>query len=150
MSKSPLEKAIERQRKEEQKAIRQAQLRDRASAIISGAEIIDGFRVMDRESETMLQAVLEQYDGNGNNYIDFDVDKLPHHLQESVPLECEKLQMYGMISNVNIGIIDTEITLSESGKSYFTDKENVYKKAKEKQERDGKLSKTDSHIHKKY
>ena len=75
MSKSPLEKAIERQRKEEQKAIRQAQLRDRASAIISGAEIIDGFRVMDRESETMLQAVLEQYDGNGNNYIDFDVDK---------------------------------------------------------------------------
>lgn len=150
MSKSPLEKAIERQRKEEQKAIRQAQLRDRASAIISGAEIIDGFRVMDRESETMLQAVLDQYDGNGNNYIDFDVNKLPHHLQGSVSLECEKLQMYGMISNVNIGIIDTEITLSESGKSYFTDKENVYKKAKEKQERDGKLSKTDSHIHKKY
>lgn len=150
MSKSPLEKAIERQRREEQRATRQAQLRDRASAIILGAEIIEGFRVMDRESETMLQAVLDQYDGNSNNYIDFDVDKLPRHLQESILLECEKLQMYGMISNVNIGIVGTEITLSESGKSYFTDKENVYRKEKEKQEREEKLSKIDSHIHKKY
>lgn len=150
MGKSPLEKAIEKQRKEEQKAAQQAQLRDRASAIISGAEFIDGFRVMDRESEVMLQAVLDQYDGNGNNCINFDVDKLPCHLRESFSLECEKLQMYGMISNVNVWISGTTITLSESGKKYFTNKENVYKRVKEKQERDEKLLKKDSVMRKKY
>lgn len=150
MSKSAFEKAIEKQRKEEQKAARQAQLRDRASAIISGTEIINGFRIMDRESETMLQAVLNQYDGNSNNYIDFDVDKLPHHLQESFSLECEKLQMYGMLSNVDVWISGTAITLSESGKKYFADKENVYKEAKEKQEREEELLKKDSFTRKKY
>lgn len=38
MSKSPLERAMEKQRKEEQEAARAAQLRDRASAIVAGAE----------------------------------------------------------------------------------------------------------------
>ena len=50
MSKSPLERAMEKQRKEEQKAARQARIRDRASAIVLGAEVVGGFRVMDREA----------------------------------------------------------------------------------------------------
>lgn len=98
MSKSLLERAMEKQRKEEQRAARQAQIRDRASAIVLGAEVVGAFRVMDREAETTLQCILDQYDGNDNNYVNFDSDKLPNHLKESFSLEFEKLQMYGMLT----------------------------------------------------
>lgn len=54
---------------------------------------MSGFRVMDRESENMLHAILDQYDGNGENYINFDIEELPQYLQDSFSLECEKLQM---------------------------------------------------------
>ena len=111
MSKSPLERAMEKQRKEEQKAARQARIRDRASAIVLGAEVVGGFRVMDREAETTLQCILDQYDGNDNNYVNFDSDKLPSHLQESCSLEFEKLQMYGMLTSANIYINGAMLTL---------------------------------------
>lgn len=88
-----MEKALDKQRKEEQKAARQAQIRARASAVVSGAEIIDGFRIMDEESEAMLHYILDQYDGNDNNRISFDTDKIPPNLSESAALEYEKLQM---------------------------------------------------------
>ena len=67
MAKSPIEKAlekqqkeIEKQRREEQQSARKAQLRERASAIVYGAKIINGFRIMDKESETTFQCILEQ------------------------------------------------------------------------------------------
>ena len=97
MAKSSLEKAIEKQRKEAEKSARQAQLRERANAIVSGAEIVSGFRIMDREAENMLSAILEQYDGNENNHVNFVLDNLPRYLQDSFSLQCEKLQMYGML-----------------------------------------------------
>lgn len=150
MSKSPLERAIEKQRKEDQKAARQAQLRDRASAIVFGAEIIDGFRVMDKESEITLQTILEQYDGNDKNYLYFDMEKLPYNLQQSFSLECEKLQMYGMLSSADMYISGTRITLSESGKNYFEDKENACKRAAEKQEMNERMVKVGDVMRKKY
>lgn len=150
MSKSPLERAMEKQRKEEQKAARQAQIRDRASAIVLGAEVVGGFRVMDREAETTLQCILDQYDGNDNNYVNFDSDKLPSHLQESCSLEFEKLQMYGMLTSANIYINGAMLTLSESGKKYFEDKEYAYKKVEEQQEKDEKLKQMSAVSHKKY
>ena len=55
---------------------------------------------MDREAEDMLQAILEQYDGNEKNCVNFITNNLPVNLQRSFLLECEKLQMYGVISDV--------------------------------------------------
>lgn len=150
MSKSPLEKAMEKQRKEEQKAAHEAQLRDRASAIIAGAEFVSGFRVMDRESESMLQAILDQYDGNEKNYIGFDVNELPQYLQDSFSLQCEKLQMYGMLSSVMHYVTGAMITLSESGKQYFKDKDSAYKRAEEQQKQEEKAIMMRSSIRKQY
>ncbi len=150
MAKSPLEKAIEKQRKEAQKAAQEAQLRDRASEIIKGSEIVSGFRVMDRESENMLQAILDQYDGNERNYISFEVEKLPRYLCDSFLLECEKLQMYGMLSSVRNYVTGAMITLSESGKQYFSDKEKAYKRAEEQQKKDEDIIKIEKGIRKKY
>lgn len=150
MSKSPLERALEKQRREEQKAARAAQLRDRASAIIAGAEFVNGFRVMDRESEDMLQAILDQYDGNDKNYINFEVDELPQYLQDSCSLQCEKLQMYGMLSSVINYVSGAMITISESGKHYFSNKEDAYKQAEEQQKKDEDAIKMKTIVRKQY
>lgn len=131
MAKSSLEKAIEKQRKEAEKSARQAQLRERANAIVSGTEIVSGFRVMDREAENMLSAILEQYDGNENNHVNFVLDNLPRYLQDSFLLQCEKLQMYGMLSSAIVHMGGVIFTLSESGKQYLEDKEKAYNRLQE-------------------
>lgn len=131
MAKSSLEKAIEKQRKEAEKSARQAQLRERANAIVSGTEIVSGFRVMDREAENMLSAILEQYDGNENNHVNFVLDNLPRYLQDSFSLQCEKLQMYGMLSSAIVHMGGAIFTLSESGKQYLEDKEKAYNRLQE-------------------
>ncbi len=150
MSKTPMQRTIEKQIKEEQKAAKQAQLRDRAKSIIAGTEIVSGFRVMDREAEDMLQAILEQYNGNDKNYVNFTTDNLPEHLQRSFFLECEKLQMYGVVSSANVYITGAMITLSETGKRYFTDKEEAYKREEEQRTKETETLKRTSNLHKKY
>lgn len=150
MSKTPVQRAIEKQIKEEQKAAKQAQLRDRAKSIIAGTEIVSGFRVMDRESEDMLQAILEQYNGNDNNYVNFTTDNLPEHLQRSFSLQCEKLQMYGVVSSANAYITGAMITLSETGKRYFTDKKEAYKREEEQRTKAAETIKRTSNLRKKY
>ena len=111
--------------KKNRKPLVQHSLRDRASAIVAGAEFVSGFRVMDRESENMLQAILGQYDGNDNNYVNFNIEDLPQYLQDSFSLECETLQMYGMLSSVMNYVTGSMITLSESVKKYFSYKESA-------------------------
>ena len=98
MAKSPIEKALEKQQKEIEKQRREEQQSARKAQL----------------------CILEQYDGNDNNYINFDVDNLPRYLQDSFSLECEKLQMYGMLSCATVYMGGAMITLSESGKSYFS------------------------------
>ena len=104
---------------------------------------------MDRESEEMLKAILEQYNGNEKNYVDFMIDNLPEYLKSSFYLECEKLQMYGVVSGVNHYTTGTAIKLSESGKKYFSDKEEAYKREEQKVKEMETLKKP-FHIHKKY
>ncbi|MCD7905340.1 MAG: hypothetical protein LUG24_07190 [Clostridiales bacterium] len=78
MAKSALEKSIEKQTKETQKAAREAQRRETVRSIVNGANIVDGFRVMDEESEVLLQEILNQYDGNERSYVNFSLVNLPH------------------------------------------------------------------------
>ncbi|MBQ3513627.1 MAG: toll/interleukin-1 receptor domain-containing protein [Lachnospiraceae bacterium] len=147
MAKSSLEKAIEKQRKEAEKSARQAQLRERANAIVSGAEIVSGFRIMDREAENMLSAILEQYDGNENNHVNFVLDNLPRYLQDSFSLQCEKLQMYGMLLSAIVYMGGAMFTLSESGKKYLEDKEKAYNRLEEQTKKEEKVEMSN---HKKY
>ncbi|MBQ3427920.1 MAG: toll/interleukin-1 receptor domain-containing protein [Clostridia bacterium] len=131
MAKTPIEKAIEKQTKENQKAAREAKLRERAAACIQGASYINGFRVMDKEAEMLLSSVLKSYDGNDRNYINFNASDLPQYLRESFSLQCEKLQMYGMFSNAIVYMSGAMITLTESGKTYFIDKESAISVSKQ-------------------
>jgi hypothetical protein len=136
MAKTAMERAIEKQQKEQRKIAREAQIRDRANAIVSDAKHIGTFRIMDKESEMLLEEILKQYDGNDNNYVNFNEEPLPRALQESISLGFEKLQMYGVLASVNIYLKGAMVTLSESGKSYFEDKRSAERQVADDKKRE--------------
>lgn len=78
------------------------------------------------------------------------LNTLPQYLQESLSLECEKLQMYGMVSNAMVYISGAMITLSESGKNILQIKKVHIKKATEQREKEAEILKNEfiSHANK--
>ena len=153
MAKSALEKAIEKQTKEAQKAARQAQIRERASAIVNSQPLVSGFQVMDQDSEITLQAILKAYNGNENNYVGgFDSGSLPKYLHDAVSLEYEKLQMYGMLSNVLQYLSGTDLTITERAKTYFADREAALARAEKEKHSQRRIAEIEAatHTHKKY
>ena len=146
MAKTSFEKAIEKQ-------TRQAQIRNRAALIVNSQPLISRFRVMDSDAEKTLQVILEAYDGNDNNTIeDFDQNKLPFYLQENAGVEYEKLQMYGMLSNVGQYVTGVTLTLTERAKTYFADKEAAYAREEEEKKNQRRIDEREAatHVHKKY
>lgn len=131
-AKSAEQKIIEKQMKAQEKAAREAKLRERASGLVGAAHMVEGFRVMDPESEALLDEILKQYDGNERNYVSITRDLLPRSLQESCQVLYETLVMYGMVSSVLPYGNGAMITLSDSGKSYFINKNAAAKRAEEK------------------
>ncbi len=149
MAKSENEKAIEKRTKAIEKAAREAQRRETAQAIVDGATYVNGFRVMDEESEVLLQEILNQYDGNERNYVNFKEDKLPNHIRRSVLVGYEKLKKYGMISEALDWVTGAGITLSGSGKKYFDNKDTAYEQERVNAEQNQELMLREK-AHKKY
>ena len=140
MAKSPLERQIESQMKQakqladkkrredekrarEQKRMEQkAIVRDRASSIVNGQPLVEGFRIMDKTSEEILRCLLE-CDSRRDSHVNFSDDIFPSYVQMSVGVELEKLIQYGMIGGLlsfdNGGMLD----LLPPAFSYFEDKQ---------------------------
>lgn len=139
MAKSPLERQIESQMKQakqladkkrredekrarEQKRMEQkAIVRDRASSIVNGQPLVEGFRIMDKTSEEILRCLLE-CDSRRDSHVNFSDDIFPSYVQMSIGVELEKLIQYGMIGGLlsfgNGGMLD----LLPPAFSYFEDK----------------------------
>ena len=115
--------------KAQEKVARESKLRERASGLVGAAHMVEGFRVMDPESEALLDEILKQYDGNERNYVSITRDLLPRSLQESCQVLYEALIMYGMVSSAIPYGNGAMITLSDSGKNYFINKDAAEKKA---------------------
>ena len=130
--KSAEQKIIEKQMKAQDKTAREEKLRDRASGLVGAAHMVEGFRIMDSESEALLDEILKQYDGNERNYVCFERHLLPRNLQEACPVLYEALIMYGMLSSVIAYGKGAMITLSDSGKNYFANKGVAEKRTEEK------------------
>ena len=128
-AKSAEQKLIEKQMKAQEKVARESKLRERASGLVGAAHMVEGFRVMDPESEALLDEILKQYDGNERNYVSITRDLLPRSLQESCQVLYEALIMYGMVSSAIPYGNGAMITLSDSGKNYFINKDAAEKKA---------------------
>lgn len=129
MAKSSLEKAIEKQQREDKKRAEREARRQRAAAIVSGQPTIGGMRIMDAAAEEILQIVISQYDGNESRNVRGNYNVIPEAYHSSLRLEFEKLSMYGVISSPQILIYgDWEVTLTPQGFTYFEDKEKAQQK----------------------
>lgn len=126
MAKSAFEKAIEKQQKEEQKRMQKQQLINTAASVVNGQTCINGMRIMDEDSELCLKTLISLFDGNSSYRIQFQDNKFPEHLQNSLKLHLEKLKQYGMISDYTIFIIGSgEAVLTATGLNYFHNKETA-------------------------
>ena len=125
MTKSPEQKAIEKQMRAQEKAERAAQIRERASGIVAGAHQENGFRILDFESETMLAEILRQYDGNENNTMSFELDNISRSLRDNALVLYEALRMYGMLASVIPYGNSAIMTVTESAKNYLEKKDKV-------------------------
>lgn len=128
MAKDPYTKALEKQMKEQKKAAEAAARRERAKSIIDGQPIIAGFRIMDKDSEELLQIILERYSENDERFVSLNYDDAPKHMQYSIGLELEKLKMYGVISSYLNYMSGCNINLSSSGLEYFQNKKIALEK----------------------
>lgn len=145
MAKSSLERQIERKIKkekqianknfrEQKKAAQAVALRDRASAIVNGQPLIEGFRMMDQTAEIVLECLL-QCAKNGESHITFSDEIFPEYVQMSIGLECEKLLQYGMVSGVARYIGGGMLDLLPPAFAYFENKSVAYEKQKEREEK---------------
>ena len=150
MGKNPLEKQFEKQMKqakqladkqkrEEQKTLREQKriaakeaTRQRASSIVNGQPMIEGFRIMDATAEIVLKALLQKNSDEGM-HVDFENDIFPDYVQMSLAIELEKLVQYGMIGGLFCFDNGGMLNLLPPAVSYFSDKENALQKQAESQ-----------------
>lgn len=129
MAKSNFEKTIEKQQREAKRLAEQEARRQRANAIVSGQPIVGGMRIMDSAAEEIFQIVISQYDGNERRNVNGSYDVIPKAYHNSLQLEFEKLNMYGVISSPRVWIHGMwETTLTPQGLTYFEDKEKAMQK----------------------
>ena len=139
MAKSPLERQLEAQMKQEKqlankqkregerrareqrKMEREAMIRERAASIVNGQPLIEGFRIMDKTTEEILRCLLA-CSAREDSHVIFCDDIFPSYVQMSIGLELEKLTQYGMVGGVfvfgNGGMLD----LLPPAFSYFEEK----------------------------
>ena len=150
MAKSSLEKQLEKQMKqakqladkqkrEDQRHLREQKrnaakeaVRQRASSIVNGQPLIEGFRIMDATAEDMLKALL-QNKPDGVMHIDFEDDIFPDYVQMSLGVELEKLIQYGMIGGLLSFDTGGMLDLLPPAISYFSEKEAALKRQVESQ-----------------
>ena len=150
MAKSPLEKQLDKQMKqakrlanqqkrENQKKLREQEriaakeeARQRASSIVNGQPLIEGFRIMDPTAEIMLDVLLQNRLDEGM-HINFKDDIFPEYMHMSLDVELEKLVQYGMIGGLLCFDNGGMLNLLPPAISYFSDKEEALKKQAETQ-----------------
>ena len=129
MAKSNIDKAIEKQKREQKRIAEQQARREKASTIVNGQPNMNGMRILDPAAEEILNIILSFYDGNERRYVHNSYDVIPEPYHNSLSLEFEKLSMYGVISSYNMWINGSwEVTLAPQGITYFEDKKKITEK----------------------
>lgn len=138
-----MQRASEKQAKDQLHAAnKQAQESRRANiseSIINSFNNAQGFMILNQESESLLAAILNQYDGNDRFYIKFDPSKLPIPVKDAASQYYDVLKQIGFITNyINYGN-ECLIWLSYSGLSYFENKVGAEQKEKAETDRKNQL-----------
>ena len=129
MSKSPELKATEKQIKEEQKHAREAARRERARIVVNNSKRIGDFLIMIPEAETVLKAAIDALPDNDKYQVSVSKEQFENNISDNYALVCEELMQYGMITAYLLYGQYAQLTLSESGKSYFNKKEKYESKS---------------------
>lgn len=132
MAKTALEKQLDKIQRENRHEARKEARRIRASSIVSGQDIIQGLRLLDKTAEEVLRILLDKQQEPGQQLTYADED-FPDYLANSIELEIEKLVQYGMISIRVTWDGGGIIYLLPPSVSYFEDKETALKKQEEQQ-----------------
>lgn len=122
-AKTKEQRAIEKQMRAQKKAERDTDIRVQASALVAGAHMENGLRIMDSESESLLQEILKQYNGNLDNQVRFHSEEIQTSLSENLPVLYKSLQMYGMLASIDSYGNEAMLIITESAKKYFHKKE---------------------------
>lgn len=152
MPKSAIEKAIEKQMKqdkqlaakrkreedkrarEEAAQARKTAIREKAMTIVNGQPIIGGMRIMDDASEEVFKIILSVYKPNDERFVRGNYEIIPAAYHDSLSLEFEKLCLYGVVSSPRVWIGGMwDATITPQGNTYFDNKEKVLKRHEEEQ-----------------
>ncbi len=152
MAKSAIEKAIEKQMKQEKQLaakrkqeedkrarteaaqLRKTAIREKAMTIVNGQPLIGGMRFMDESAEKLYRIIIDKYDGDENCIVRGNFDIIPKSYHISLEFEFEKMCLYGIISSSCVwGYSMWEIVLTPQGIKYFESKEDALKKQEEQQ-----------------
>lgn len=121
----------EKQAREDRERDRKARIDTQAQSIVNNANTVNGFKIMDGESEEFLRIANQknekiiQEGGNAQSEIHIRVEDLPEHLQRSFSLQIKKLEHYGMISGAVDYTYFVRFTLTPEGLKYFMNKEKA-------------------------
>lgn len=124
-------KMAEKQAKEKRELARKREIDSQAQSIVNNAKNVNGFIVIDGESEQLLRIILEKIEQviqegkSPQSQIAIRVDALPEYLQRSFSLQLKKLEHYGMISGVVNFTYMAHLTVTPEGLSYFAEKEKA-------------------------
>ena len=140
MSKSSIEKTIEKQikkqiaankslaAKQEREAKHRLQIegkRNIAATIVSGQPSIGNIRLLDKTAEDLVTYLKQGY--KGEYVISCKDVNLPDYLLNNISMELEKLKLYGMISNYSCWLgLGWEVSILPCLLTYFEDKEKAH------------------------
>jgi len=116
------EKALLRK---EQELAKKEEVRQRATAIISRQEIVDGFQILDNDAEIVLNCLVEHCANTQSGHVNFENSFFPSQYRRTISFELEKLVQYGMLTVVLIWGNGGVVNLFPSAFSYKTNKERA-------------------------
>ena len=120
----------DKQLREEKRMAAQEARRQQAASIVTGQPVVEGLRIMDKTSETMLEILLKQ-EREENNKVNYKYDCFPPYIYNDLSLNIEKLVQYGMVSLEYEYLGGGVVYLLEPALCYFEDKKQALIKQEE-------------------
>ena len=144
MAISSLEKALEKQRRDNERQARDAAQRAREDAIrttaghiVAGRPMIGSMQIMDKSSEEILRILLDMTKGDFSRQLRGNHSIFPLIYQDSKSVEFEKLIRYGMITGFTNFTVMWELFITPAGVTYFDDKTRAIEEDKKKSQAAG-------------
>lgn len=113
----------DRDRRVQIKVSKKQEIQMRAKTIVDNQPVLGNMKILDDESEKLLELLLSKYDGTHREGLCIKWDELAEPFLESIELHFEKLIMYSMISSWQFVLgYGCNFTLTIQGVNYFTNK----------------------------